>query len=241
VADKAKKAKEPKADKNSKEPQVEQEEPTTTTEVEQEQPTQPDEETTVEEQDEQESDEEQVESDEETETKDTKDTAPAKKTDEKTKKEPKKKDGHPDDFKYIIRIANTDINGEKTIEFGLAQIKGIGRHMSTLILQHAGIDKKIKVGDLTDKQIDTIKAILEKITEISPIWMMNHRKEQRSGENIHLLSTDLDTRIRDDVNLMKMIRSYRGIRHEQGLPVRGQRTRANNRTGLAMGVSKKRE
>ena len=47
-------------------------------------------------------------------------------------------------------------------------------------------------------------------------------------------------RLRDEINILKKIRSYRGIRHERGLPVRGQRTRANSRTGLTLGVSKKR-
>jgi small subunit ribosomal protein S13 len=71
--------------------------------------------------------------------------------------------------------------------------------------------------------------------------MLNHRKEYETGKNIHLIGTEIDTRLRDEINIMKKIRSYRGIRHERGLPVRGQRTRANNRTGLALGVSKKRE
>ena len=53
--------------------------------------------------------------------------------------------------------------------------------------------------------------------------------------------TDIDMRLRDEINIMKKIRSYRGIRHERGLPARGQRTRANNRKGLSLGVSKKRE
>ena len=45
--------------------------------------------------------------------------------------------------------------------------------------------------------------------------------------------------LRDDINVMKKIRSYRGIRHERGLPVRGQRTRAHGRVGLALGVSRR--
>ncbi len=46
---------------------------------------------------------------------------------------------------------------------------------------------------------------------------------------------------RDDINLMKMIRCYKGIRHEQGQKVRGQRTRSNGRTGMTMGVIRKKD
>jgi len=157
------------------------------------------------------------------------------------KKPEKKKDEKKDDFKYIIRIANTDVDGEKTVVMGLTQIKGIGRHMAVLIADTAGINRTIKVGDLKDAQIDKIRDILENLTKNAPGWMLNHRKDLDTGEDIHLISSDVEMKLRDDVNLLKMIRSYRGIRHESGLRVRGQRTRANNRRGLALGVSKKQQ
>ena len=166
-------------------------------------------------------------------------TKPQKVTEE-PKKPAKKQDEKDEDFQYIVRIANTDIDGDKTLIMGIAQIKGIGRHMAVLIADATGIDKKIKMGKITDAQIEKIKKALEDIQNIAPGWMLNHRKDIDTGKDIHLISSDVELRLRDDVNLLKMIRSYRGIRHETGLSVRGQRTRANNRKGLALGVSKKR-
>ena len=166
-------------------------------------------------------------------------TKPQKATEE-PKKPAKKQDEKDEDFQYIVRIANTDIDGDKTLIMGIAQIKGIGRHLAVLIADATGIDKKIKMGKLTDAQIEKIKKALEDIQNIAPGWMLNHRKDIDTGKDIHLISSDVELRLRDDVNLLKMIRSYRGIRHETGLSVRGQRTRANNRKGLALGVSKKR-
>ena len=166
-------------------------------------------------------------------------TKPQKVTEE-PKKPAKKQDEKDEDFQYIVRIANTDIDGDKTLIMGIAQIKGIGRHMAVLIADATGIDKKIKMGKLTDAQIEKIKKALEDIQNIAPGWMLNHRKDIDTGKDIHLISSDVELRLRDDVNLLKMIRSYRGIRHETGLSVRGQRTRANNRKGLSLGVSKKR-
>jgi small subunit ribosomal protein S13 len=155
------------------------------------------------------------------------------------KKAEEKKKQHKDDFKYIVRLANTDINGEKTVVQGLTTIKGVGAHMSVLIIDETGINRKIKMGDLTDVQIEKIQTALGNITKNAPAWMLNHRKDYDTGKDIHLIGSEIDMRLRDEINIMKKIRSYRGIRHERGLCVRGQRTRANNRRGLALGVSKK--
>jgi len=168
-------------------------------------------------------------------------TEKPKKTKEKKeaeKEKPKKKE-HKDDFKYIVRIANTDLDGEKTLVHGLTKIKGVGMHMSILIADNTGIERYTKIGDLTDSQIEKIKETLENINKNAPSWMLNHRKDYDTGEDIHLISSDIDMRLRDEINILKKIRSYKGVRHERGLPVRGQRTRAHGRVGLAMGVSRK--
>ena len=158
---------------------------------------------------------------------------------EKPKKDEKKKD-HKDDFKYIVRIANTDIDGEKTIVHGLTSIKGIGMHMSVLIIDEAGIDKSAKFGNLSDADIEKIKSVLGEINKICPSWMLNRRNDYETGKDIHLIGSEIDLRLRDEINIMKKIRAYKGIRHESGLRVRGQRTRANNRSGLTLGVSKRK-
>lgn len=156
------------------------------------------------------------------------------------KKESKKPDKKKDsDFNYIVRIANTDIDGEKKIIFGLTQIKGLGRRMATYVADAAGIDRNIKSGNLSDSQLEKIGQVLEQMQEKAPSWILNHRKDFDTGKDLHLIGGDVEMRLRDDVNILKMIRSYRGIRHELGLRVRGQRTRANNRKGLSLGVSKK--
>jgi small subunit ribosomal protein S13 len=153
----------------------------------------------------------------------------------------KKKIEHDANFNYIVRIANTDINGERSVVQGLTSIKGIGRHMASFVADKANVDRKLKFGNLNETQIQQIQTALANIETTAPAWMMNRRKDLYTGENTHLISVDIATRLRDDINLMKMIRSYKGVRHEAGLPVRGQRTRANGRFGLALGVSKRRE
>ena len=156
-----------------------------------------------------------------------------------SKKEENKDASVKDDFRYIVRISNTDIGGEKTLVRGLTSIKGIGMHMSALVIDSSGLDRKLKMGNLTDKQIEKIQESLDSITKTAPIWMLNHQKDSEIGEDIHYIGNEIELKLRDEINIMKKIRSYKGIRHERGLAVRGQRTRANNRSGLTLGVSKK--
>jgi len=210
-------------------PEEVKEEPEETEEIEEEPPEEQD----IEEEPEEASEEAKEEAAE------AKEEKPAKP--EVKKEEPKKRPDRGPDFKYIVRLSNTDVDGEKNVVYGLTSIKGIGLHMATLIADETGVDRYSKIGDLTDAQIEKLQEVINNVNKNAPGWMLNHRKDYETGKDIHLISSEIDMRLRDEINIMKKIRSYRGIRHERGLPVRGQRTRANNRRGLALGVSKKRE
>ena len=69
--------------------------------------------------------------------------------------------------------------------------------------------------------------------------MLNRRKDFETGRDLHLVGTDVDIAVRSDIGRERRIRSRRGIRHELGLPVRGQRTRTTGRKGLVVGVKRK--
>ncbi len=145
------------------------------------------------------------------------------------------------EFKYIVRMANTDIDGNRPLLYALQGIKGIGYRVAEGIVRELKMNPKEKIGNLSDEDIEKIRVIVEeKLEDLLPSWMRNHRKDYITGEDNHLLSTDLDLQKQDDINRLKRIRAYRGIRHERGLTVRGQRTRSNGRRGLAVGVSRKK-
>lgn len=143
------------------------------------------------------------------------------------------------EFKYIVRIANTDLQGEKSIVVALTGVKGIGTRTAEILADKLGLDRKSRIGDLSDKEIEEIETTLEELPDFVPSWLLNRRKDLETGEDVHIIASDLDVSLRDDVNLMKKIRCYRGIRHETGQKVRGQRTRSNGRSGLTVGVMKK--
>lgn len=149
-------------------------------------------------------------------------------------------DKENEEFKYIVRIAATDIDGNKPTKYALMQIKGIGYMVANAIVNHTGINGKGRIGKLSDDDIEKISNAIATLNEWLPPWLRNRRRDLFTGEDKHLIGTEIDLTKREDINLLKKIRAYRGIRHERGLPVRGQRTRSNKRSGLTVGVIRKK-
>lgn len=143
------------------------------------------------------------------------------------------------DFKYIVRLANTDLDGNRSTVFALAGIKGIGLRVANMVTGLMGVPRRAKIGDLSDEQVEELASILDNLPQHLPAWSLNRRKDYWTGENTQVIGADLDMRRREDINRLKMIRAYRGIRHETGQKVRGQRTRSNGRSGLSVGVVRK--
>ena len=156
-----------------------------------------------------------------------------------------KKDNQPkqtedENFNYIVRIANSDIDGQKRTVIGLQSIKGVGKRVAEIIAKKAGVDPAVKMGSLSDEKVAEIEQLVTSYVEYAPQWAINRQNDYESGADMHLLGNDLDLVQKDDINRMKMIRCYRGIRHEEHHKVRGQRTRSNGRHGLTMGVTRKK-
>jgi small subunit ribosomal protein S13 len=145
------------------------------------------------------------------------------------------------DFKYIIRIANSDVSGEERIGNALTSIRGVGPRISNAIIQKLGLDPSKMAGKLDDKNIADIENTIINLNEHIPDWLLNRQKDYDTGEDIHSVSVELKMTNDDDLNRMKKVKSYKGIRHASGHKVRGQRTYSNGRKGLALGVSRKKE
>ena len=109
----------------------------------------------------------------------------------------------------MARVAGADIPDAKRVEIALTYVYGIGRTRSVLILAETGVDKNIRVKDLTDEQLVAIRDFIEG----------NYKVEG-----------DLRRDVAADIRRKVEIGSYEGIRHRKGLPVRGQRTKTNART-----------
>lgn len=144
------------------------------------------------------------------------------------------------DFKYIIRIANSDVSGEERLVNALTSIRGIGPRISNAIVQKLKLDPNKLAGKLDDKNVVDIENAIMNLNDYVPDWLLNRQKDYDTGEDIHPVSVELKMTHDEDLNRMKKVKSYKGIRHASGHKVRGQRTYSNGRKGLALGVSRKK-
>ncbi len=144
-------------------------------------------------------------------------------------------------YRHLVRVASTDIRGDKPLKIALTYIKGVNQRLAIAVLRALGIDENQKLGYIPDAQIEKIeKALYDPVSVGLPWWLVNRPRDPQTGENRHLLGSDLLLQRRQDIEAMIRMRSWRGIRHSRGLKVRGQRTKSNGRRGLALGVSRKK-
>ncbi|MBW2980218.1 30S ribosomal protein S13 [Candidatus Woesearchaeota archaeon] len=147
------------------------------------------------------------------------------------------------DFKHLVRIANTDLDGNRAVLQALRKIKGVNFMFSNAVCNILGIDHAKKAGNLTDDEIKKLSDIIENPLKSNiPEWLANRRKDMADGTSKHLLSGDLRFQQENDIKILRKIRCYRGMRHSYGLPVRGQRTKSNfrkNKGSVSLGVKKK--
>ena len=108
----------------------------------------------------------------------------------------------------MARIAGVDIPREKRVVISLTYIYGIGITTSKQILAAANVNEDTRVRDLTNDELDRIRAEVDKLK----------------------IEGDLRREVNLNIKRLMDIGCYRGLRHRKGLPVRGQRTRTNSRT-----------
>lgn len=141
----------------------------------------------------------------------------------------------PQRSQSVVRILNTDIDGNKHALYGLTSIHGVSLSVANGILHLASIPKTKKILELSDKEIEKLEELFGRANEILPHWMLNRRKDFETGADMHLYSADLTFSKEKDVRRMRRLKSYRGFRHQFGLTMRGQRTRSNFRRNKTKG------
>ena len=143
------------------------------------------------------------------------------------------------EYRHIVRIAGKDVPGAKKMIIGVSQVRGIGYNFAKAILDVLKIDQNSNIGFLTESQVEEIEKVMKNPSSINvPSWFLNRRKDIDSGENLHLITSDIEFNVRNDIEREKNTNSWRGFRHTYGLKVRGQRTRTTGRKGGAVGVRK---
>jgi len=139
----------------------------------------------------------------------------------------------------IVRILSKDIEGGMKVYPGLTKVKGISWGLANAICKALKIDKTRKIGSLTNEEIAKISEFVK--NPKIPEYLVNRRNDFDTGENKHLVGSDLELQTGFDIKRLKKIKSYRGYRHMAGLPSRGQRTRSNFRRKRSKSVGIKRK
>ena len=143
------------------------------------------------------------------------------------------------EYRHIVRSAGKDVPGAKKMIIGVSQVRGIGYNFAKAILDVLKIDQNSNIGFLTESQVEEIEKVMKNPSSINiPSWFLNRRKDIDSGKDLHLITSDIEFNVRNDIEREKNTNSWRGFRHTYGLKVRGQRTRTTGRKGGAVGVRK---
>lgn len=144
------------------------------------------------------------------------------------------------EFKYLVRVASTDLDGNKQLAYAMQKIKGVSLMFANAVCQISGVDPLAKTGYLEDADVEKLTTTLKDTSKI-PTWLKNRQKDYETGVDKHLLVADLDFTQDNDIKRLKMVKSYKGLRHQWHLPLRGQRTQANFRRTKTANSRKKKQ
>ncbi|GAB4306060.1 MAG: 30S ribosomal protein S13 [Promethearchaeota archaeon] len=145
-------------------------------------------------------------------------------------------------FRPLLRVLNTSVDGNRTLAHGLSMVKGVGRRIADACIRVVGFDPRTRIGELSDKEIERLEEVLKNpVAHGIPKWMVNRQHDLRTGEYRHITANELEVVLKSDLDRMKRTQSRKGVRHSLGLKVRGQRTRTTGRKGLTVGYFRKKK
>jgi small subunit ribosomal protein S13 len=167
-----------------------------------------------------------------------------KPTQEKQASQPKQE--NKPEFKAILRVADKEVKGEVTTGHAIAKASGSSFMFANAILKVLKLDSEKKIGYSTNADLDKIEDVMKHPSKYGiPSWLFNRRKDIDTGEDMHVVSSDLELAKKFDIRRLRRIKCYIGTRHsrkDKGLKVkaRGQRTRTTGRKKKkSVGVIKK--
>ncbi|KAL6078044.1 hypothetical protein STEG23_004480 [Scotinomys teguina] len=117
----------------------------------------------------------------------------------------------------ILRVLNTNINGQRKTAFAITAVKGVGRRFAHVVLRKADIDLTKRAGELTEDEAEHVITIMQNPGQYkNPDWFLNTKKDRKYSQ---VLANCLDNELHEDLESLKRIRAHRGLRHFWGLPV----------------------
>ena len=119
-------------------------------------------------------------------------------------------------FRHIVRVAGTDLDGYKKLGVGLIKIKGVGLNLAKVVIQSTGLDPNIRIGLLNDNQIRIIRDAIENVEDqMVPNWMLNRQKDLETGQDLHKIGPNLILTEKNDIDSYN-INSVTAKRNDDG-------------------------
>jgi len=148
------------------------------------------------------------------------------------------------DFRGVVRLAGKDIKGELPLRRAVTRVRGVGERLGAALgdiaIEQMRLANDIVIGLLTEEQMDRLADMLAHPGKYGvPPYLLNRQKDPETGEDRHLVGTDVNFTMRQDIEKDKNMNTWRGYRHLFGQKVRGQHTRTSGRTGMTVGVMRK--
>lgn len=144
------------------------------------------------------------------------------------------------EFRHVLRVSGTNLDGMKNVVYGLTKIIGVGPSYAAAIVKASELKPSLRIGQLSEAEIKKLEDVMHDPAKYGlPPRLYNRRKSLDTGRDTHLIGPDALMGVKSDIDFMTDIRTWKGIRHSLGLKVRGQRTRTTGRKGRAVGVAKK--
>jgi small subunit ribosomal protein S13 len=140
----------------------------------------------------------------------------------------------------IIRLAETNLDGGKKVKVAIRDVRGVSFMFSNAVTKVVGFGDK-RLGELSEHELSHLEDVIANPGKFGiPAWLYNRKRDPITGKDAHLTVSKLELRHKMDINEMKKLKSYRGVRHIVGLRVRGQRTGSGS-GGKTVGVSRKKQ
>jgi len=138
----------------------------------------------------------------------------------------------------VVRLGETNLDGSQKVAHALLGITGLSYSMARAISDISDLGHK-KVLELSEHELHKLEDIIANPHKYNiPSWLYNRRNDPEKGITTHLTTSQLELTKKNDIDRMKKIKCYKGIRHILGQPVRGQRTRSSFRSGGTVGVQR---
>lgn len=124
------------------------------------------------------------------------------------------------EFRQILRVAGTNVDGTKKLVYGLLNIRGVGPSYAAAIVKAAELRPELRLGDITESDVQKLEDVMRDPAKYGlPSRLFNRRKSFDAGRDAHLIGADLALSIKTDIDFMVDIRAWKGVRHSLGLKV----------------------